>query len=122
MTFSTITTEYACVLPLVLIYLCRREALRRWKSKQGLRATYGNLLELCVNAGHSMCAEAVCQVLRNRCSIVQVRRLHDGCRVSGQEHMECPRMYMSLCFQHVVIMVGGVGVPPYLAWMELRCC
>ena len=45
---------------------CRREALRRWKSKQGLRATYGHLLELCVKAGHSECAKAVCQVLRDR--------------------------------------------------------
>ena len=35
--------------------------------KQGLRATYGNLLELFVNAGHTQCAEAVCEVLRKKC-------------------------------------------------------
>jgi hypothetical protein len=46
--------------------VCRREALRRWKSKQGLRATYGNLLELFVEAGHTQCAEAICEVIRGK--------------------------------------------------------
>ena len=45
----------------------RREALRRWRNKQGPRATYGNLLELFVKAGHTQCAEAVCEVLRKKC-------------------------------------------------------
>ena len=38
-----------------------------WKIKQGPKATYGNLLELCVKAGHMQCAEAVCEVLRKKC-------------------------------------------------------
>ena len=41
--------------------------MRRWKNYQGLHATYGNLLELFVNAGHTQCAEAVCEVLRKKC-------------------------------------------------------
>ena len=50
-----------------MLCISRREALRRWQTKQGLRATYGNLLELFVNAGHTQCAEAVCEVLRKKC-------------------------------------------------------
>ena len=45
----------------------RREALRRWKSKQAFKATYGNLLELFVKAGHTLCAETLCEVLRKKC-------------------------------------------------------
>ena len=37
-----------------------------WKDKQGLEATYGNLLELFETAGQSRCAEAVCQLLRKK--------------------------------------------------------
>ena len=48
----------------VAVLLNRREALGMWRSKQGLRATYGNLLEIFVKAGHSQCAEAVCEVLK----------------------------------------------------------
>ena len=48
-----------------LIYLTnRREALRRWKEKHG---TYGNLLKVCVKAGHTRSAEAICEVLRKKC-------------------------------------------------------
>ena len=51
----------------------RQEALRRWKNGHGLAATYGNLLDLCVKAGHTQCAEAICEVLRKKCEeIVQV--------------------------------------------------
>ena len=50
--------------------MCRREALRRWKSKQAHKATYGNLLELFVKAGHTQCAEAVCEVLRKKCKSI----------------------------------------------------
>ena len=52
----------------VLVAPCRREALRRWKSKQGLkiRATYGNLLELFAKAGHTQCAKALCDTLGKR--------------------------------------------------------
>ncbi len=42
-----------------VLCVCRREALRRWKSKQAHKATYGNLLELFVKARHTQCAEAV---------------------------------------------------------------
>ena len=37
-----------------------------WKDKQGLEATYGNLLELFKTAGHSRCAEVLCEVLRKK--------------------------------------------------------
>ena len=47
--------------------IVRREALQKWKLKQGLAATYGNLLELFVKAGHTRCAEALCEVLREKC-------------------------------------------------------
>ncbi len=40
--------------------------MRRWKSNQGLGATYKNLLEVFVKAGHSECAETLCDVLRAR--------------------------------------------------------
>ena len=49
-----------------LLTSCRREALSVWKDKQGLEATYGNLLELFETAGQSRCAEVVCQVLRKK--------------------------------------------------------
>ena len=49
-------------------YYCtgRQEALRRWKSKQGLKATYGNLFELFLKAGHTQCVHVVSSVLLNR--------------------------------------------------------
>ena len=37
-----------------------------WKDKQGLEATYGNLLELFKTAGHSQCAKVVCEVLKKK--------------------------------------------------------
>ena len=40
--------------------------LKTWKSAQGKKATYGNLLEVLVKAGHSQGAKAVCEVLRKR--------------------------------------------------------
>ena len=50
----------------ILFTSCRREVLSVWKDKQGLAATYGNLLELFKTAGHSQCAEAVCEVLQKK--------------------------------------------------------
>ena len=47
--------------------LCRREALRKWQSKQGLDATYGKLLKLFSDAGHTQAAEALCEILRKKC-------------------------------------------------------
>ena len=47
----------------ILFTSCRREALSVWKDKQGLEAIYGNLLESFETAGHSQCAEVVCEVL-----------------------------------------------------------
>ena len=45
--------------------------------KHGLDATYANLLELFVDAGHTQCAEAVCEVLRKKCEIrVLVNSMH----------------------------------------------
>lgn len=39
----------------------------RWKSKMGLRATYRNLLSVFVMAGHTRCAEALCEVIKMKC-------------------------------------------------------
>ena len=50
----------------ILFISCRREALSVWKDKQGLAATYGNLLELFKTAGHSQCAEVVCEMLQKK--------------------------------------------------------
>ena len=50
----------------ILFTSCRREALSVWKDKLGLEATYGNLLELFETAGHSQCAEVVCEVLKKK--------------------------------------------------------
>ena len=36
----------------------------KWKVKQGLQATYRNLLKLCCDGGHTSSAEAICEVLR----------------------------------------------------------
>ena len=47
--------------------LHRQEALRRWQRKLGFRGTYRKLLEVFVQAGHTECAEALCEVLRMRC-------------------------------------------------------
>ena len=49
----------------------RQEALRSWQRNLGLKATYGKLFELFVQAGHSQCAEALCEVLRKRCGLMQ---------------------------------------------------
>ena len=51
------------------LIMFRREALRRWRSSQGLRANFGSLLELFVKAGHSMCAEAVCDLLKKKYTV-----------------------------------------------------
>jgi hypothetical protein len=40
--------------------------LRRWRNDRGPAATYRNLLELFVKAGHAECAEAVCEVLKEK--------------------------------------------------------
>ena len=37
-----------------------------WKDKQGLEATYGNLLELFKTAGHSGCVQIVCEVVKKK--------------------------------------------------------
>ena len=57
-----ILQTYGCI-----YVMTRIEALRRWQSKQGIRATYGNLLESFVQAGHTECAEVLCEVLRKKC-------------------------------------------------------
>ena len=49
-----------------LVATCRREILRRWKSKQGLGATYRNLMEIFEKAGHEQCAKALCDALKKR--------------------------------------------------------
>ena len=48
--------------------------MKRWRSSKGLGATYGNLLEVFVKAGHSRCAKTLCEVLRKKCEV------HSACR------------------------------------------
>jgi len=43
----------------------RQEALRRWRSRLDTAATYGQLLQLSIDAGHTQCAEAVYEVLKD---------------------------------------------------------
>lgn len=50
----------------LFIIITRVEALRRWKSQHAFRATYGKLLQLCVDASHTLCAEAIFEVLRKK--------------------------------------------------------
>lgn len=40
--------------------------LRKWKEKQGLHATYDNLLMVCCEAGHTTAVQAICDVLNKR--------------------------------------------------------
>ena len=54
------------------VSICRREALSRWRNNSGIRGTYWNLLELFVRAGHQLCAEAVCEVLRKKCEGIEL--------------------------------------------------
>lgn len=53
-----------------VIHVCRRKALKRWKTKKDHLATYGNLLRLCVRAGDTQCANVVCEVLNKKCEYV----------------------------------------------------
>ena len=48
------------------ITFSRREVLRKWKSKQGFRATYKRLLETLFDAKHMEGAEAVRDVLKKK--------------------------------------------------------
>ena len=45
---------------------CRRAVLRLWKEKQGLHATYENLLKVCYEAGVTSVAQAICDTLKHR--------------------------------------------------------
>ena len=54
----------------------RREALKRWWNRQRLQATYRNLLQLFVQAGHSPCAKALCEVLRKKCENTELIPIH----------------------------------------------
>ena len=55
------------VIFLILSFIYRRTALAKWKDCQMHHATYGNLLQVFVDAGHTECAEALCAVLRKEC-------------------------------------------------------
>ena len=61
------SVRYCRLMDVYTYVMTRIEALRRWQSKKGIRATYGNLLELFVQAGHTECAEVLCEVLRKKC-------------------------------------------------------
>ena len=44
----------------VLIFVCRRAVLRKWKEKEGLHATYGNLLRVCCEGEDTSTAQVIC--------------------------------------------------------------
>ena len=48
------------------VYCCRRKALQIWKWKQGLRATYRNLLQICCEVQAFDVAHTICVVLKQR--------------------------------------------------------
>ena len=50
----------------IIVFTCRRQVLKTWKSKSMLEATYRNLLQLFCEANHCDCTEAVCKVLIKR--------------------------------------------------------
>ena len=60
-----------------MLYMCRREALKIWKSRLGFRATYGKLLEVFVDSGHTSCAEVLCELLRKKCELLAMIFLSD---------------------------------------------
>ncbi len=45
---------------------CRREVLKTWMNKMMLDATYGNLLKVFVEAGHSDCAKKLFDLLEEK--------------------------------------------------------
>ncbi len=46
--------------------LCRREVLKTWMDNMMLRATYGNLLKVFVEAGHLDCVNMLFDVLEEK--------------------------------------------------------
>ena len=46
--------------------IIRQHVLIVWKNRKGLDATYKNLLELFLKAGHTECADTICTVLKRR--------------------------------------------------------
>ena len=53
--------------------LCRRDVLRMWKGKYGFYATYRHLLQVFVEAGHTECANALCELLKKKCEIISYK-------------------------------------------------
>ena len=47
-------------------FVHRRAVLRKWKEKQGLKATYGNLLRICCEAAVPDVATTICEILKSR--------------------------------------------------------
>ena len=41
-----------------------------------IQATYGNLLQVFVDAGHTQCAEALCALLRGKCEVGPSSKYH----------------------------------------------
>ena len=40
--------------------------LRKWKEKEGLHTTYGNLLRACCEGGDTSTAQVICHTLREK--------------------------------------------------------
>ena len=62
--------DFVSIIIIILSMITRLEALRTWKTKNSFRATYGNLLELFVEAGHTHCAEVLCDLLRKKSEFI----------------------------------------------------
>ena len=75
------------------------QALRRWQSKQGFRATYRNLLELFVQAGHTQSAEVVCEVLRKKCEY-KCSCMHSSVDPQNVSHDSLYLMFVMLSQHH----------------------
>ena len=61
---------------MTVIYLHRRAVLKKWKKKQGVHATYNNLLRQCCLGGDAHTAAAICEVLRKERGIPILIILH----------------------------------------------
>ena len=63
---SSGSKQYTTWLQIPCFLIIRRKILSTWKEKKGFDATYKNLLELFLKAGHTECAGTICTVLERR--------------------------------------------------------
>ena len=54
---------------IVIDVFCRREVLKKWKTRLGSAATYRALIEVFCNAGKIGYADGVCDLLKPPCEL-----------------------------------------------------